>query len=418
MKRRYGMILATVVIALLLTQCYNSITNPVRTVDGLRPLTKSEQMIASSSQSFGIDVFKDVVREEQGNNVFISPLSLSMALGMALNGAAGDTRSAMMKTIDALDLSVQDMNASYQSLMKLLVRADPKVKMELANSIWYRDTFSAKQSFIKTCQSYYDARVQAMDFNDSQATKIINNWVSDKTHGKIEKMVDPPIPADAMMYLMNAIYFKGDWIFKFDSTATRPENFTLTDGSTVRPDMMRMSEKLPLYQSNELQMLDLAYGDSLFSMDILLPTASTNIDDFVSGLTRDKVDSWINELQVDTLNVIIPKFEMDYEITLNKMLADLGMGIAFSPGQADFSNINSDEELYISKVKQKSYIKVNEEGTEAAAVTIIEMVNTSSTGPAPRHVTLFKADHPFVYLIRERSSGTILFIGKMENPVE
>ena len=413
MKRYFGILLSVVVLTLTVTQCYNLVSIPKQTV-GQPPLTQTQQMIATSSRSFGVNVFRKIVSEQPDSNIFISPLSLSLVLDMAANGAASDTRSAMLKTLDLPDSNMQDLNTSYQGLMNRLMNADPKVKMELANAIWYRNTFNVKQSFIQACRKYYDARVQALDFNKDQSADIINQWVSDKTHGKITNLVNPPIPPDMMMYLMNAIYFKGSWTLKFDSTATRRADFTLSDGSTVKPEMMHMADSLPLYQSDHVQMLDLAYGDSLFSMDIILPRPGTSINNFVAGLSKDKLDHWIDQLRDVKVGVSLPKFKIDYEIRLKKVLSDLGMETAFSSG-ADFSNINPDMPLQISEVKQKSYIKVDESGTEAAAATYIAI--TTSATPRPK-VFLFNADRPFVYLIRERSTGTILFIGKMGNPVK
>ncbi|HKI46394.1 MAG TPA: serpin family protein [Balneolales bacterium] len=412
MKRRYGILSLLIVSTAILAQCQNSITNPPTKAKELRPLTQTEQQIATSSQSFGVDVFRNVVANEQkGKNVFISPLSLSMALAMTVNGAAGDTRAAMMKTLDMSNSSMKDMNTSYQSLMKLLLNADPKVQMNLANSIWYRNTFQAQQNFISTCQSYFDAEVKGLNFSDSKSVDVINKWVSDKTNGHITNMVQPPIPGNIVMYLMNAIYFKGDWRHQFDKKKTKLEDFTLSDGTKVKPEMMNMETVMPYNQSSGTQVLDMAYGDSVFTMTVILPPAGTSIDDFVANLTRDKLDNWIGQLHNEKVNISIPKFKIDYTTDLNKVLSDMGMKVAFDPNNADFSNINPNEQLYISKVKQKSYVNVDEEGTEAAAATSVSIgVNAVISVP------VFRADRPFVYLIRERSSGTILFIGKMENP--
>jgi len=395
-----------------LVQCQNSITNPRTQVKELRPLTQTEQQIATSSQSFGVDAFRNVVaNEDNGKNVFISPLSLSLALGMTVNGANGDTKTAMLKALEVSGIDLKSLDESYQSLMKLLLNADPKVQMQIANSIWYRNGFTAQQDFIKTCQSYFDAEVRGLNFDDAKSADVINNWVNDKTNGRITKMIQPPISDEIVMYLMNAIYFKGDWRHQFDKKNTVPEDFTLSDGTKVKPDMMNMETHMPFYQSDGIKMLDMAYGDSVFSMTVILPPSGTNIDDFVANLTRDKLDTWIGQLHNVKVKITMPKFKIEYETDLNKVLADMGMKVAFDPLHADFSNINPDKQLYISKVKQKTYVKVDEEGTEAAAATSVSIRVTAIID-----TPVFRADRPFVYLIRERSSGTILFIGKMENP--
>lgn len=413
MKRRYGILLLLTVGAAILAQCQNSVTNAPTKAKELRPLTQAEQQIATSSQSFGVDVFRNVVANEQkGKNVFISPLSLSMALAMTVNGAAGDTRTAMMKTLDVPNSNVTELDASYQSLMKLLLNVDPKVQMELANSIWYRNNFKVQQGFIDTCQNYYDAQVQGLNFGDGKSADVINKWVSGKTNGHISNLVKSPIPDSLVMYLINAIYFKGDWRHQFDKKNTATGDFTLSDGSKVKSQMMHMETPMPYYQSSQAQVLDMAYGDSVFSMTVLLPSPGTNIDDFVANLTREKLDNWIGQLQRRKVQIIMPKFKIEYSTDLNKVLSDMGMKVAFDPYKADFSNINPNAQLYISKVKQKSYVNVDEEGTEAAAATSVAIgVNAVVSVP------VFRADRPFVYLIRERSSGAILFIGKMENPV-
>jgi serpin B len=295
--------------------------------------------------------------------------------------------------------------------MKLLLNADPKVQMEIANSMWYKNDFKVQQGFIDTCQNYYDAQVKGLNFGDGKSADVINNWVSDKTNGRITNMVKSPIPGDIVMYLMNAIYFKGDWRHQFDKKNTASGNFTLSDGSKVQSQMMHMETPMPYYQSSEAQVLDMAYGDSVFSMTVLLPSPGTSIDDFVANLTREKLDNWIGQLQREKVQIIMPRFKIEYNTDLNKVLSDMGMQIAFDPIKANFSNINPNAQLYISKVKQKSYVNVDEEGTEAAAATSVS-IGLSAVEPVP----VFRADRPFVYLIRERSSGAILFIGKMENP--
>ncbi len=413
MKRRYGILCFIIINSVILAQCQNSITNPPTQVKELRTLTQAEQQIATSSQSFGVDVFRNVVaNEDKGKNVFISPLSLSMALGMAVNGAGGDTKTSMMKAMKVSGLDMKGFDESYQSLMKLLLNADPKVQMEIANSIWYRNNFSVQQDFIKTCQSYFDAEVQGLNFGNGKSADVINNWVNDKTNGRITKMIQPPISSEIVMYLMNAIYFKGDWRHQFDKKNTKPEDFTLSDGTKVKPDMMNMETPMPFYQSEGTKVLDMAYGDSVFTMTVILPPTGTNIDDFVANLTSDKLGNWIGQLHNEKVNISMPKFKVEYNTNLNKVLSDMGMKVAFDPYNANFSNINPNGQLYISKVKQKTFVKVDEEGTEAAAATSIAIGLT-----AVERIPVFRADRPFVYLIRERSSGTILFIGKMENPV-
>jgi len=422
MKRRYLLLAGLIISTLFLWQCKSLLSNKSKTSDNtvktLPALTNSEQKIATTSQTFGIDLFKNVDDSAKGENVFLSPLSLSMALAMTTNGAKNNTRTAMMKTLEMPNMSVSDMNASYQNLIKLLINADPNVKMEIANSIWYQNNFNVLNNFIQTCENYYGAKVKGLDFGKSSSADTINHWVSDKTHGHIQKMVRFPFPPKTVMYLMNAIYFKGNWRYQFDKKNTQTGDFTLSNGSVVHPEMMHMTATLPMYQSSDVKMIDMAYGDSLYSMTVLLPLKGTNIDQFVSNLTQSKLNTWIGKLSRTKVDVTFPRFKISYKDILNGVLQNMGMGIAFSIKNADFTNINPDKSLHlhISQVKQKSYIDVDETGTEAAAVTSISMVFTSVSTPQNQAIP-FVANRPFVYLIRERSSGTILFIGKMENPV-
>jgi serpin B len=383
-----------------------------------RELTSSEKALISSGNDFSYNIFHHVVTADSTKNVFISPLSISMALGMTLNGAAGETKGGIEKTLVMSGMKLHAINKSYESLIELLVNLDPKVKINIANSLWSRKGFSIKQSFKDSLQTYFNARASELDFDDPNAKNTINHWVKNQTNGRIKKIISSRIPSHLMLYLINATYFKGNWLYKFDSDDTKPAPFHLEEGSTVQVDMMHRKSPLATYVSDDVKMAQLAYGDSLYQMTILMPgNSKTSIHQFIKQeLTASNVKHWTNQLTSGKEEIALPKFKSSYKQKLNDILKDMGMKIAFVPRQADFSKINSrkGKRMYISKVKHKANITVNEKGSEAAAVTSVG-ISVITAGPGPR---IFRVNRPFVYMIRERISGTILFMGVMRNPAE
>ncbi|MEA1881142.1 MAG: serpin family protein [Candidatus Marinimicrobia bacterium] len=373
-----------------------------------RDLTAAEKSLVSSDNAFGLNVFKALSNADPDSNLFISPLSISMALGMTLNGAADSTYKAMKNTLKLAGLTETEINESYQSLIKLLIEMDPKVVFKIANSIWYKEGLPVYEEFIQTNKTYFDAEVAALDFSDPKAVARINDWVSENTNELIKKIIEE-IPADMVMYLINAIYFKGDWRFQFDLKNTKNGTFYNDVGSESIMPMMTQKLSVPLLRNSETTIVDLPYGDSLFTMTIFLPSGV--IDQFVADLSTQKISEWIAQLHSTKLDLTMPSFELEYEKKLNEILSDLGMEIAFNSESADFSRImplDRSGNLFISEVKHKTYIKVDEKGTEAAAVT---SVGIGTTSVPPRIVI----DRPFVLAIRENHSGTILFLGKILN---
>jgi serpin B len=323
----------------------------------------------------------------------------------------------MKQTLQLVGLTEEEINQSYRSLIDLLTTLDPKVVFQIANSIWYRDTFPISQSFIDLNQEYFDAEVTGLDFNNSNAANIINQWVSANTNGRIDSIVDPPIDALTVMILINAIYFKGDWTYKFDTALTANDQFTLPDGSTKQIPMMNQDEgTFPYFENDDFQAVDLAYGDSLFSMTIILPKPGIDLDAMIASLDKATWEGWVNQLYPQEFAVLqMPRFELEYEVKLNDILSTLGMEIAFDPNNANFSRMRDGtiflDNLYISGVKHKTYVKVDEDGTEAAAVTSVTVGATS----VPVNIVM-RINRPFIFVIKERFSGTILFIGKVVDP--
>jgi serpin B len=375
------------------------------------PLAKSTQDMIKSDNVFGFTVFQKVLEQNpETDNVFISPTSIALALAMTYNGANGETKAAMESTLQKSGLTTEEINSGYKSLIDALVSVDPKVLLEIANSIWYEQTFSVLQSFIDVNQQFYNALVSPLDFTSPESPGTINGWVNDKTHGKIPEVIDE-ISGDVVMYLINAIYFKGKWKFDFEKNNTEEESFTLKNGETVDVPFMKQETTLPMLSNELFTMVEMPYGQGNFCMDIILPEDGHTTDEVIAALSSENWDTWIAGLTERNIDLWFPKFKFTYKNELNDELSDLGMGIAFSD-MADFSGINGTGGLNISKVLHKSFVEVNEEGTEAAAVTVVE-VELTSAGPG----NTLKIDKPFLFAIREVKTGTILFIGRVQNPL-
>ena len=397
---------------LLFTACQK---NP-GSLPGPKPINLDQKSLSllKADNVFAFEIFKQILQnEEDEKNIMISPLSISLALAMTYNGADGATKEAMENTLHLHGLSTTDINKSYKSLINALLSVDPKVIMEIANSIWYREDFSVEESFLNINKTYYDAEVAKLNFSDPASVDIINQWVSDKTHDKIDKIIEQINPLD-VMFLINAIYFKGTWKYEFDEDDTHEALFYDESGSSIGNVQMMMLEGDFNYNSNDLfHAIELPYGQGNYSMIVMLPQSGVSIDSLVNTMSIDKWKIWMEGFyNRPDFDVFLPKFTFEFEKGLKEILSQLGMGIAFDPnGNADFSKINPDVYLYISSVKHKTFIEVNEEGTEAAAVTSVTF-GTTSIGPSNE----FRADHPFIFVISEKFTNAIMFMGKVAEP--
>ncbi|MFC1732730.1 serpin family protein [candidate division KSB1 bacterium] len=411
--KRYGVVLAFVSAVLSFTSCdhaKNSLLNPEPPFNTIRSLSVAEKQLIQADNTFTFKLLSAINEEDPDKNIFISPLSISMALGMTLNGAGGDTKEAMKTALELQGMSQDDINNSYQSLIALLTTLDPDVAMRIANSIWIRDGFSVEQDFIDVNQTYFDAEVSNLDFSDPTAADIINDWVNDATEEKIPDIVTPPIDPQIVLILINAVYFNGNWTYPFDPEITDDDPFYLPDGSTKNTPFMMRSGQVNAFENEDILALDIPYGTYNFCMTILMPAGAESIDEFISHLDMSGWNQWLNSFtwQEDCI-LKMPKFKYEYEIKLNDVLSALGMEIAFT-GAADFSYINEQETLWIDEVKHKTFVDVNEEGTEAAAATSV-LIALGPGGP-PRYTV----NRPFLFFIRERATGSILFAGKMLDP--
>ncbi len=392
----------------LLGQCANNMSPSRQT---LRELSKAETQILQADNMVGLELMRTLNTGMRDSNVVISPLSISMALGMTLNGARGTTQEAMRSALKLQGMSEAEINAAYRGMMDLLAGLDPNVKFQVANSIWYRSGFQARPAFLDLNRQFFDAEVSDLDFSSPGAAKRINGWVDSKTEGRISSIVPEQIAGDLMMYLINAIYFKAAWSTKFDPAKTREADFFRPDGSVVRCSMMNRNGEVSYFHSASYSAVDLPYGDGDFSMTVLLPAESSSADALLESLSPEDWNGLPSKFTKQEVPVSLPKFTIRYGRELNDALKALGMGIAFS-SSADLSGIAGvPGELYISEVQHKTFIEVNEEGTEAAAATSVG-ITRMSLGPS------MIANRPFIFAIREKNSGAVLFIGKIADPTQ
>jgi serpin B len=369
-----------------------------------RALSASETKIVAASNEFAFDLFRTGNVAQHKSNVFISPLSASMALGMTANGANGATYDEMRTALRLSGATREDVNGGYQSLIALLKGLDPGTQFSIANSIWYEQTFPFNASFLDESKQYFDAKVQALDFTSPSAVTTINSWVSDQTNARIPSILDS-IDSSEVMFLVNAIYFKGIWQKQFDKSKTVDAAFHAADGTTQTVHMMARSAGVQSAFTSEYSAVDLPYGNSAFTMTVVLPNQNTDIDTFAESFDQAKWNSLVGSLHQSDMEVFLPRFRIEWQRGLNDDLRTLGMRLAFD--NADFTRMSPlGNLLVITQVLQKTFVDVDEEGTEAAAATVVGVGVTSAQAA-------FRADRPFMVVIRERFSGTILFIGKI-----
>ncbi|HSA55206.1 MAG TPA: serpin family protein [Gemmatimonadaceae bacterium] len=377
-----------------------------------RQLSATEQAMIGASNAFGVRLLQEVNGAFADSNVFLSPLSASMALGMTMNGAEGTTFEEMRSALGFGTQSYAELNASYQSLITLLRGLDPHVDFRIANAIYYDQMFGSaiEPTFLSEAEEYFDAEVDALDFHAPAAVTTVNDWANRNTNGKIPEIIDQIDPATVML-LMNAIYFKGDWRHGFDPKETQDLPFTTHDGTVVQAKTMHRKGEFRAGHDGSTTVVELPYGGDAYVMTILLPDPETPIDAFVNSLTPDTWSAATAGLTDSRGDLYLPKFKLAWEDMLNDELKRMGMVRAFVPDGAEFTRISRSlgNHLFVSFVKQKAFVDVNEVGTEAAAVTITGVEVTS----APPQIRI---DRPFVFALRERLSGTILFLGKIVEP--
>jgi serpin B len=402
----------TVIAGALLAACGDTHDPGAGPITGLpRDLSGAEGALIAADNAFAFDLFMEINARQGEGNVFVSPLSVAMVLGMTYNGASGTTREAMQATLGLQGLTEDEVNRSYRSLIDLLRGLDPQVAFILANSIWYRDTWTFEQAFLDICRQYFDAEVNPLDFTAPAASDTINQWVRDVTNGKIRDIVPKPVPWNMAMYLNNAIYLQADWTYRFDESRTAATPFTLADGAQTTVEMMSHETSIPVGYSvrDGVQIVDVPYGGEAYAMTVVLPEHRAAIREVVGRLSQETWETWTAGLVANDVHLSMPTFTLEYEIGLNDVLSSLGMAEAFDPAAADFTRMYAPGGIWIDSVVHKTFVDVDEAGTEAAAATAVGM---AFEGLPPTVIV----DRPFVFVIRERFSGAILFMGRVLDP--
>jgi len=377
------------------------------------------ERIVEANTKFGFKLFSKLIGKDDKKNVFISPASISFALAMTYNGAKGSTQQVIGRTLGLEGINIQEVNTSYRSMLSALNNPDSPVQLMIANSLWANKDFRFYADFLERTKTYYHAEVENLDFADSASPSKINRWVNEKTRGKIHGIVDR-IDEDAILYLLNAIYFKGNWSNKFDEKLTEEKDFNLTDGRKKKVRMMTQGGRYQYLRGNNFQAVSLPYGSGRISMYIFLPDSGIGLKGFYQySLSSSNWETWMSEIRSMQGSIHLPRFRMENDFILNEPLKSIGMDEAFSKGKANFHamcELRSDQNAYISEVKHKTFVEVNEEGSEAAAVTSVQIqVETAGIGAVEPRFDMI-VDRPFFCAIRDNKTGMLLFLGSIEEP--
>ncbi len=367
--------------------------------------------VARADNALGFKLLAATRKAATGGNVFQSPLGLALALGMAGNGARGQTLDQIAATLQMPGDAPSAWNGGNQMLLGRLSGLDPRITLEIANSLWLQTGAKIKPDFVASCEKSYRAEVAEVDFRIPAALQRINDWVSQNTHGKIPSIFDPPLPPDLRLVLLDAIYFKGTWETPFDKQLTRDQPFTLRGGQTTQHPRMLRKGRMNYLESAGFQAVLLPYASRQASLCVFLP--KEGLDGFVKDLTPENWAAWMAQFRSREGTLELPRFKLENKYELNGELALLGMPRAFSR-QAEFGGI-SGEPLFISKVVQRTFVEVNEEGTEAAAATGIA-VRPRLVRPEPEPPFTMIVDRPFYVAIRDNQTGAIIFHGAIEDP--
>jgi serpin B len=375
--------------------------------------TPASNPVAAGSNAFAVDFYK-ALRSRPGN-LFFSPINIATAFSMAYSGARGQTAVEMRKVLHIIGTAAEN-DAATGELQRQMTSETEGAKLTFANAVWLGKRLTLKPDYQRSLERNYDSELPRLDFlrdpQGSQAT--INRWVSDKTAGKIPDLLRAP--PDGPMVITSAVYMKADWLEPFNSSQTRSEDFHLTPTKTVRAPLMHMTKHLGYLDGGVFEAVALPYQGGL-SMVLLVPKQTDGLMALEGGLSATALEGWLHRLDAERaidVTLTLPKFRLDDRIALKPLLKGMGMERAFTDGKADFSGIASDP-LFVAAATHQSFISVDEEGTEAAAATAMEIELTAARIPAPKRVTV-RADHPFLLLIRDTRGGAIIFMGRLASP--
>ena len=370
------------------------------------------KLLIEPNNTLGFSLLDKVDSDEKGN-IFISPSSALIALLMAYNGADGETKQEMETALSIDGFTVDEINKANLALMNMLEKNSDSIELSMANSIWLNEEYHFTSDFKKKVIDYFNGEIAEINVFDNVSVNRINNWVNDSTNGKIEEIIEAPLHPDMVALLVNAIYFNGKWTHEFNEANTENSIFHAPDGDKDTPFMM-LEEELEYMENEMVQAVKLPYGKGELNMQVVLPKEGDSLDELIDSLLVDDWSGWQTEFQETNGIIKLPKFQVEYETILNESLTQLGINKAFNEKEADFSHMIEEEDpLWIHKVKQKTFINVNEEGAEAGAATSVEMRTTSAIVGEDFYM---EVNRPFLFTISLEDSNTILFIGLISSP--
>ncbi|MGC9314202.1 MAG: serpin family protein [bacterium] len=375
---------------------------------------KVDYGLVKADNEFGFTLFKGLAETTPHENIFISPISIALALQMCYNGADGETKTQMADVMNIAGMPMEALNRGNQQLIWHLTSSE-EVRLEIANSLWARKGVPFHEEFINGLQEFYDASANERDFEDPAVLSEINSWVSEKTNGKIDKILSQLDPL-AILVLINAVYFKGAWFDQFNSNITEEDDFYLHSGGTQKVQMMFKRDDYSYVEAEDFQAVKLPYKDRNYEMVIILPAEGKDLTEFMKNKNVEWWGETMDSFSYSEGRLYLPRFEVEYELELNDALIGMGMPDAFTAAKADFSGITPFDPAWISRVIHKTFIEVDEEGTEAAAVTAIEMVGSMAPEMDPPEPFTMLVNRPFFCGIIERNSGAILFMGTIFKP--
>lgn len=394
------------------------VNSPKREEEIVIDQDKGLSNVVEANNQFALDLYQRYQAQEEGN-IFFSPYSISSALAMTYEGAKGETAKEM-QSVFYFPENEENLRNGYKQLNQAINQADKDYQLRVANALWAEEDFGFLTEYFNLVNRYYGAEITNLDFkgNAEESRLTINDWIEEETEDKIKDL----IPADAVnpltrLILTNAIYFKGDWLQEFDQNQTTERDFKVSEGEVVRAEMMQRTDEeaeFNYFQNEQLQVLELPYQGEELSMLIFLPKEN-DINALGNDLTVEKIEEWKEGLREQRVKVYLPKFKFETKYFMKEDLSDMGMPSAFS-NLADFSGMTGRKDLFISEVIHQAFIDVNEEGTEAAAATAVVM-ELLTAGPGPE-IPIFHADHPFIFMIQQKDSGNILFLGRVMNPTQ
>jgi serpin B len=397
MRKPISMLSVLCILTIILSACIPSETPSIQ--------MDLNDDISIANRQFGFDILKELQKSDYNNDIFISPLSISIALTLAFEGAEGKTKEQIAEVLNISKVEQQELDEYYNELIKSMNDNSRVAATSLKNSLWIREGEQIKEDYLIKVEEVYDAYIDYLDFSDAESAKVINSWIEQATNGKIKDMLVPPLPANAVLYLINAIYFNADWKHQFDTKKTYESEFHSEDGGIKLVDMMNDSREIEYYSESGFEAILMPYEDEDLQMIIMLPNEDKNIDSFINELDDSLFNKVISSFEiVDEMTIHVPKFSIEYGTRLlNEELINLGMEDAFD-SSANFSDIR--DGIFISRVLHKAFVEVDETGSEAAAATIVEMIESA------REEKIFIANRPFIFMIYDSNVDTILFLGK------